>query len=253
MADRFYTGPLGDEPKKADGSTPRETPVPGLGGRTIPGRTTPVGTPGATDAEASDRIKTIGQASNRIGKLLTQAYRNERGVHIETIVGAAAVLAGEFALRASVPRLPDTGWIAGGPADALMFRGGKPWTMWSMVQIAVLGTGIDISKLPNMDLIATRASSAIAAKSFPPKLSVPEQHYPAEFSPNAGPRFRGDILAIAQEFGLDPKETAYALALTLGILIKNGYGIVPIEILATLAAELMVAVTRIVPLQAPIR
>src|SRR5262245_178101 len=142
MSDPFYTGPSGEEPKRADEARPVSAPA-------------AAGGPQAVPPEVSDRIKTIGQASNKIGKLLMRAYREERGVHIEPIVVAAAALAGEFALRASVPRLPDTGWIAGGPADALMFRGGKPWTMWSMVQIAVLGTGIDISKLPNMDLIAT--------------------------------------------------------------------------------------------------
>lgn len=202
----------------------------------------------------SDDLKKISQAGGKIAQFLMQAYRDERGVHVETIVGAAAALAGEFALRASVPRLPDSGWIAGGPADALMFRGfpDKRITMWQVVQVVVLGTGTDMSQLPNLDLIATRASESIG-KQFPPKLSVPVQHYPHEFSPNVGPRFRKDVAAIAHELGLDPTETALALAFTVGMLIKNAHNIVPANILALLAAELMVAMTRIAPLKAPIQ
>src|SRR5262245_58198190 len=116
MSDRSKKGTPGEESEKAAEARPapggfgrRRTPV---GGSTPP-ETPP--DPPALPKEVGNRVKVIGQASDKIGKLLMQAYRDERGIHIETIVGAAAVLAGEFALRASVPRLPDTGWIAGGP------------------------------------------------------------------------------------------------------------------------------------------
>jgi hypothetical protein len=37
------------------------------------------------------------------------------------------------------------------------------------------------------------------------------------------------------------------------MLIKNAHGIVPVDILAMLAAEIMVAMTRMAPLKAPIQ
>ena len=183
-----------------------------------------------------------------------QAYRDPRGVHVETIVGAAAVLAGEFALRASAPRLPDSGWIAGAPADALIYGGSDriPVTLWSVVQVVMLSIGIDRSQMPNMQAIAERASENLDARQFPPKLSVPLEHYPQEFSPNAAPRFRNDVMAIAHEAGLDSTQTALALAFTVALLIKNAHTVVPAPILASLAAELMVAITRMAPLKAPI-
>ena len=52
-------------------------------------------------------------ASSDIVKILIASYRNERGVHAETIIGAAAALAGEFALRAAEPKLPENGWVLG--------------------------------------------------------------------------------------------------------------------------------------------
>jgi hypothetical protein len=278
MFDRFKKPTPGEGPERAqDASEPR--PAPGGFGR----RQTPVGgsaalepppssaapsggfgrrpTPPAGAAPsaapqqpAGNELKKISQAGGKIAQFLMQAYRDGRGVHVETIVAAAAALAGEFALRASAPRLPDSGWIAGAPADALIFGGfpDKRVTMWGVVHTVLVGSGADNSKLPNMNLIATRASSLIG-KEFPPKLSVPLQHFPHEFSPNAAPRFRNDVAAIAREFGLDPTETALALAFTLAMLIKNAHGIVPVDILAMLAAEIMVAMTRMAPLKAPIQ
>jgi hypothetical protein len=208
----------------------------------------------APQSSYGEDLKKLSQVGAKIAQHLMQAYRDPRGVHVETIVGAAAVLAGEFALRASAPRLPDFGWIAGAPADALVYGGSDkiPVTMWSVVQVVMLGIGIDRSQMPNLPAIAERASENIG-KQFPPKLSVPTEHYPQEFSPNAAPRFRTEVMTIARDAGLDLTETALALAFTIALLIKNAHTVVPAPILASLAAELMVAVTRMAPLKAPIQ
>lgn len=209
---------------------------------------------GEPPSSSGQDLKKLSQAGARIAEHLMRAYRDSRGVHVETIVGAAAVLAGEFALRASTPLLPDSGWIAGAPADALMYAGSEriPITMWSIVQVVVHGLGVDAAQLPNVKAIAMRASENLGAPSFPPKLSVPVEHYPHEFSPNAGPRFRNEVMAIAREAGLNPTEIALALAFTLGLLIKNAHTVVPAPILTLLAAELMIATPRMAPLKEPI-
>lgn len=229
--------------------TPAETPAELQGGAIpmlLPGQLNP-----------NPDLKKAGKGGTAIVNLLMQAYRDGRGVHVETILGAIAVLAGEFALRAAVAVLPKQGWIAGGPADALMFGGfpgekNRP-TMWSVVQVVAMTELGGMSQLPNMDVIATRASKAIAANSFPPPLSIPSEHFPREFSPNACPRFRGRIMAIAAEHDLDPTETALAFGFAIGILIKNTHQLVPAKVLTTLAAELMVAMTRVAPRDEEVR
>jgi hypothetical protein len=238
---------------RAGGSTANEaaSAPPGGGfGR----RATPAAGRGERPSSAGRGLKKLSQSGAKIAERLMKAYRDSRGVHVETIVGAAAVLAGEFALRAVAPRLPDSGWIAGAPADALMYAGSEkvPVTMWSIVQVVVHDLGVDASQMPNIKSIAMRASENLGAKSFPPKLSVPLEHLPHEFSPNAAPRFRDDVMAIAREAGLDPTETALALGFTIGLLIKNAHEVVPAPTLALLAGELMVAMTRIAPLKEPI-
>lgn len=265
MFDRPKASPAADQPGKPANDA---RPAPGGFGR----RQTPVSQPPAAPAPANDEqapaptaasaspaalaadLKKLAQVGAKIAQHLMQAYRDPRGIHVETVVGAAAALAGEFALRASAPKLPDSGWIAGAPADALIYGGSDkiPVTLWSVVQVVMLGIGIDRSQMPDMRAIAERASANLGAAQFPPQLSVPPEHHPQEFSPNAAPRHRDRVTAIAREAGLDPTQTALALAFTVALLIKNAHGVVPAPILAALAAELMIAVTRMAPLQAPI-
>jgi hypothetical protein len=231
MFDRFKKPTPGEGPERAqDASEPR--PAPGGFGR----RQTPVGgsaalepppssaapsggigrrpTPPAGAAPsaapqqpAGNELKKISQAGGKIAQFLMQAYRDGRGVHVETIVAAAAALAGEFALRASAPRLPDSGWIAGAPADALIFGGfpDKRVTMWGVVHTVLVGSGADNSKLPNMNLIATRASSLIG-KEFPPKLSVRfstfrtnSRRMPLRDSATTSPPSRGNSASIPRK------------------------------------------------------
>ncbi len=102
-----------------------------------------------------------------------------------------------------------------------------------------------------MPAIAERASVNIG-KQFPPKLSVPLEHYPQDSRPT--PR-----RASATTSWRSRARRAWtrcdrlALAFTVALLIKNAHTVVPAPILASLAAELMVAVTRIAPLKAPIQ
>jgi hypothetical protein len=275
MFDRPKASPAADQPgKPANDVRPapggfgrRQTPI----GQAHVGQT-PISQPPAAPAPANEEpesvasladsaadLKKLAQVGARIAQHLMQVYRDPRGIHVETVVGAAAVLAGEFALRASAPQLPDsglpdTGWIAGAPADALIYGGSDkiPVTLWSVVQVVMLGLGIDRSQMPDLRAVAERASANLGAAQFPPKLSVPPQHYPHEFSPNAAPRHRDAVVAIAREAGLDPTQTALALAFTVALLIKNAHAVVPAPVLASLAAELMIAVTRMAPLKAPV-
>lgn len=265
MFDRPKASPAGDQPDRPANDA---SPAPGgFGRRQSPVGQSPVNQPPAAPVPANDEtaggpsmaalatdLKKLSQVGAKIAQHLMQAYRDPRGIHVETVVGAAAVLAGEFALRASAPRLPDFGWIAGAPADALIYGGGDkvPVTLWSVVQVVMLGIGIDRSQMPNLPAVAERASANVGAAQFPPQLSVPPEHYPQEFSPNAAPRHRDAVSAIAREASLDPTQSALALAFTVALLIKNAHSVVPAPILAALAAELMIAVTRMAPLRAPV-
>ena len=65
-------------------------------------------------------------AAAELGRMLRHAYtdRNER-IHAPTIVGGAAALTGEFALRATGLPLPRIGFVFGDPINEILFEGGR--------------------------------------------------------------------------------------------------------------------------------
>jgi hypothetical protein len=209
----------------------------------------------ATDMQASTQMidSAITCASSEIAKFLIESYRNERGVHAETILAAAAALAGEFALRAVEPVLPETGWVISDKINPLLFedeRRGKA-TLWTVVRTGAERAGAAPEDLPDPVAVVARVAAAVGGSPFPP-LSIPDRHYPHEWSPNACPRLRGGIEKIAAEQGLSAGDTAMALAYAIALLIAQTKDVLPPAIAATLALEVMVGVSRMVPMKQPL-
>lgn len=198
-------------------------------------------------------LERLGLAAQDMTGALMQAYRNEQGVHAETIIGAAAALCGEFALCAAAEKsgqvLPDSGWVVGGIADALLYSG--EISAWTLIRVAAARAGADDAALPDMAEIVARTASAIGGSPFP-QLSVPNQHYPHEWSPNACPRHRAAIAEIADRHGLSGEETVLALALSVSILISQTKEVIAPALTARLAADIMIGVSRMAPMQAEV-
>lgn len=194
----------------------------------------------------------VGRASAEIAKFLIASYRNEQGVHAETILGAAAALAGEFALRAVEPVLPETGWVVSDKINPLLFENEArgETTLWTVIRVGAEGVGAAPADLPDPVAVVARVAAAVGGSPFPP-LSIPDRHYPHEWSPNACPRLRDGIEKIAVEQGLSGSTLALALAYAIALLIAQTKDILPPAIAATLALEVMIGVSRMVPMKEP--
>jgi hypothetical protein len=202
---------------------------------------------------AGGGLEKLGAAAQDMTGALMQAYRNEQGIHAETIIGAAAALCGEFALRAAAEEsgqvLPESGWVVGGIADALLYSG--EISAWTLIRVAAARAGADDAALPDMAEIVARTASAIGGSPFPP-LSIPNEHHPHEWSPNACPRHRAAIAEIADRHGLSGEETVLALALSVSILISQTKQVIAPALTARLAADIMIGVSRMAPMQAEV-
>ena len=176
------------------------------------------------------------------------------GVHAETIIGAAAALAGEFALRAAEPKLPENGWVISQGAHRIIFGdgGADPVGLWHLICEGAVQAGATPSALPQTEAVAARTAQAVGGSPYPP-LSVPDKHYPHEWSPNACPRLRQAIEKTAAQHGIDHGDTARALALAIVLLIAQTKAVLPPATSATLALEIMAGVARMAPLAAPIQ
>lgn len=194
------------------------------------------------------------RATSEITQFLIESYRMERGVHAETIIGGAAALAGEFALRGSESDLPADGWVISENANGFLFeneaRGDV--TLWSIIRSGAERAGAAPDTLPDPVDVVARVAESLGSSPFPP-LSVPDRHFPHEWSPNACPKLRGGIEKIGAANGLSARELALALATAVSILIGQTSQLVPPAVAGTLALEIMIGVSRMVPLEVEIR
>ena len=188
------------------------------------------------------------QAGLQLTRLLVKAYESDRGVHAETVIGAAAALAGDFALRAAEPDPPATGYLVSERAGALLFGTDPLGTtgLCGVIRQGAVKAGAAESEIPELEDITARIKEAMEGGPYPP-LSVPEEHYPQEWSPNACPRLRGAVDEICRSHGLTGKGAATALVVACAFLINETRQVLPPEIGACLALETMIGVARMAP------
>ena len=190
----------------------------------------------------------VADASTDIFAYLIASYRNERGVHSETVICAAAALAGEAILLAVEPELPEKGWVSSERASDAVF--GKPGEggLWDYIRLSTVEAGGRPDELPSAEDVVKRVVSAIGSDFFPP-FSAPKQHYPHEWPPNACPRLREGLGEIFVKHGLTGLDTAKAVVLAITLLILETKDVLPPAIAASLAIETIVGSTHIVPLE----
>jgi len=197
----------------------------------------------------------VDDAAKDLVDFLIASYRNGGGVHAETVIGAAAALTGEFAQRATGLSIPDGGktFVFGDAINGVLLEGEQDgrMTVWRCLQQSLRDAGLADTKLPDIEEVIGNVARAVGGPSFPP-LTVPEQHYPHEWSPNACPRLRHRITAIAASHDLSRRELAFALALATGKLVAMTKEVLAPAIGIKLAAEIAFGVAKMTPLSEPV-
>lgn len=194
-------------------------------------------------------VATLRRTGKEIADFLQESYHDHLGVHAETVVGAAAALTGEYSLRAVLPNLPRVGWIAGGPADELILgkEGEIALSLWKLILMSVDTSKSEQFRAPDIRGVTLAIADSIGRTPFPP-LSAPAIHFPREWSPEACPRFRKQIDGIGAQHKLSQVQLAMSLAIAVALLIERAKGAVPIQVLLSLTAEIMIGVSRMAPL-----
>ena len=186
------------------------------------------------------------------------AERSTRRIHSETIIGAAAALTGEFALRSLELTLPRQGFVFGDPINGVLFEDaaqGRP-AIWELFRSVARGVGVSERELPDIADIVRRVAQCAAhiqatgydGGGFPP-ITVPRANIPHEWSPNACPRFRRKVMAIGKKLSLTPRQLAFAMAITTTTLIRDTRDVLRPVIAFRLAAEIMFSTAKMAPLE----
>jgi len=194
----------------------------------------------------------IRAAADAVVEFALATYADGQGrVYGETAIAAVAALTGEFALRSTGMALPDKGaLVVGGVQDGILFADTANHTAWSMITRAAAMAGLKPEELPDLSDIISRTLSGFGKSQFPP-LTVPPRHFPRECALNAGPRLRGRIVAIGERYSLPPTDIVLVLGWAVGAMIIMMRKSLPPAISVRLAAEVMIGMSRVGPLDRP--
>jgi hypothetical protein len=193
-------------------------------------------------------------ASQEFVALLLAEYGDRNGhVHAPSVIGAAAALTGEFAQRAGGVSL-DTrkpGYVFGDAVNEVLLEGAEKGraTVWDCLQRAGRDAGLSEREIVDPIEVIKNVAAAVGGPSFPP-LTVPSEHYPHEYSPNACVRLRPKVIAIADRLDLSRRDLAIGLAMAIYGLILLTRETVPPAISVRLAAEIVFGVAKMNPLTA---
>ena len=190
-------------------------------------------------------------AADEILVLLNRAHLATGQIHPETVIAAAAALAGERSLTATTAVAPGYGYVVSAAATELLT--GDPadpdagLNAWRIVRDHARAAGATI--LPDMPAILARCAAGFGQPGYP-EIDVPDRHQPQGYPLFAGPRHRAAVDAIGRRHRLDPPDLALACAEAAGRMIEAASGMLPPEIAASLAACVMAGAARIAPLPA---
>jgi hypothetical protein len=118
-----------------------------------------------------------------------------------------------------------------------------------MITRAAGTAGLATEELPDLSAIVARTLTSIGKTNFPP-LTVPLANL-RDSPPNACARLRAEVCAIGKRHHLDLAELAVVLGWATGSLILMARNGVRPAISVRLAAEVMIAMSRMGPLSKP--
>jgi hypothetical protein len=210
----------------------------------------PVEAPPLQGPEPEDVTINVVTAAKEFIVLLIAEYDGGGGVHAETAIGAAAALTGEFAQRSTGLPIPEDKprYVFGDAINDVPYEGADEGraTVWKMYEHAALKAGVPKADMPDPTAVIEKVVGSIGGPDFPP-LTVPKQHYPREWSPDACVRLRPRIIAIADRCDLSRRELFIALAMATGCLFDLTKNVLPPAIGMRLATEITFGVAKMTP------
>ncbi len=182
--------------------------------------------PSQTNAQARDQLP------QRIVALLIKTINNERGVHAETAIAAAAVLTGEIVLSVSgydLSGLEPGSAVFSDVVNQLLFEAEGHLTVSDVFFNALYSQGIDVSK-----------------ESWPE--NIPEEHQVMLDPLQIVARARPQLNVLFESQPLEPLDRAYAAAQATALLVAETRRVLDPNIGKALALEAMLRGAKTVPL-----
>lgn len=201
--------------------------------------------PDPNSLQMDEDMKQHVDAAQDIVQILMRYYFDEsRGIHAETIISAASVLIGEWALVSLEQPLPEKGWVLATGTNELLIEGKDP--LLDVIRSAARHQGLADKDMPDPVEVVARTVSAFGG-TYPP-YTVPKKHQPGEWSMFAGPRFREQVRDITAKHGLSLKQIPMACTMATEFLMGMVKDVLDAKTAITLVYENAIAAARMAPM-----
>lgn len=192
----------------------------------------------------------IQAAAENLEEVMLDVHRDERGVHINTVLSTVCAILSEAMLRAAMPheQLYGDRGIMYCPEAEHIFWGAEDGNVLDYVAFTGNEVGMTPERMPDVDEIYRHTGAAIG-KSEIPALSIPDDQRP-HFWSMAGAAFtRPQVLDIYQRFDLKPLEEVLVCTLVMCRLLNATQGVLSPDISFRLTLETIVGCLRLHPIE----
>lgn len=174
-----------------------------------------------------------------------KSYQDKRGVSAETLIGGLAAVTGDHVLRTFVDADNcNDFWIISDEVDTfLSVDTYDSLSIDSYLSNFGKEAGYHYRNVDRVKTIIKRTAAAIGGEIFPP-LTIPKNHYPYEYSPNAAVRYRATMKEIFDAHVMTKRERAICCTYLTGQAIVEAKDVLDPDIAYQLALEMIVGVSK---------
>jgi len=195
--------------------------------------------------QMDDRIQSAAEA---LEQYFLGMHRDDRGVHVNTLLSTTAAVVAEAILRATVQEdqlYMGKGMLFSEGAEDLFYRA-DDGNVLNYLAFTAQEVGLTALTMPDIEEIF-RATAAAADKSPIPVLTVPEDQQPKFWALEGATRARPSVLEIYQRYALTPEEAVLAVTLVLCRILNGTQKVLKPVIAFRLALETLVGAIRLHP------
>ncbi len=192
----------------------------------------------------------IQAAAETFEQMMLDVHRDERGVHINTLLSTACAVLAEAMLRATVPHeqlYGDRGIMYAEEAE-YVFWGAEDGNVMDYLAFTANEIGMTPQTMPDVDEIYKHTAAAIG-KSEIPALSVPEDQRPHFWSMAGAAFVRAQMLEIYKRFDLKPMEEVLVCTLLVCRLLNATQNVLQPQLAFRLTLETIVGCLRLHPVE----
>lgn len=191
----------------------------------------------------------IQAAAEEIEQMMLAMHKDDKGVHVNTVLSTMAAVTAEAILRASTNEAQlygERGAVFSLGAEEILFRA-KTGNVMNYIMFTAKEVGLAEMAVPNIEDLL-RIVAANIGKNEIPVLTIPKEHRPHFWAMGGATHARPKLLEIYAKHKLRPIEAALATTLLLCRFLHSTNAVLAPDIAFRLVLETLAGAVRLHPI-----